>query len=134
MMKRIIPLCLFLFLTLFIAGDTYAQTGSHCEERGCFTSPTQGRVCIFFPCSPEVVQFRPADPTLGIGEEHRVEGPSSRCTGCVRTQCDDATRIIRANHETYERAIMRGFSFELDKHREWMLAVSYTHLTLPTKA
>ncbi len=126
---RVIFSCILIMFTLAMTASAYAQggdtppnpIGSKCEERGCFDSPTWGRICIYFPCGEnKVVEYRPRSEE-GIGAEHKVEGPDGDdCVGCVVSQCEDAKRIIRENHETYERAVMREFSYELEKHRKWL--------------
>lgn len=117
--------------------------GFECERRGCFQHfnippvnqkagdppPDYGLTCVYFPCKEletVICDNRGCNKTTGRvanGAAQTSMGPVNPCQGCAISQCEEAARILRENHENFERAIMSTISEEMRKHRLWLREV-----------
>lgn len=140
-----------------VQGDPYElQRQAFCPGlrgtlRGCFRNDglenvnpppaKRGLACVYYPCYAEKIVVI-CDPSNigencegGIGEyPNDMTDPYDMCRGCQDIQCAEARRVLRVNHEQYERAIMVVVSEELRKHRIWLRTVLFRQHILPALA
>ena len=110
------------------AGPTSCKGGT---QRGCYPG-IRGETCVYFPCGEDrqviICDSRGCD---GVGAEPLIPEETDDCVGCDIQECNDAARILLANHEQYERAVMVVVSEEMRKHRLWLREVFFKDQILP---
>ena len=114
----------------FIPGE---QTNTNVSITNLGTTESTYSHSLSVLSGPCTVSLLAADTTLSVDEVANIPFTVDvGSSGNVEDVC--SVRLINTLSEDSTVSFVRDFSFEIDRKVDFTVPVSYTHLTLPTKA